>query len=221
MAYRTPDRSSTVERKPAVEDPLSRTPMSREFPVPAGVSRRDALRGGLAFRGLLVLGVAGCSTSAGSKNKSYSGQVGVSHLTSIVSSAPFLIAAQKGYYSAEGLNLRAIDFPGGGADSVRGVRSSTHIGSQATLETIIAFAKGATDLRIVGGLYNGAAVEYITKADTQIRSPGYLKGKRIAISQPDSITKFFADRLVRQAGLTPQEDVRALYIGVRPTAGPQ
>ncbi|MCU1628385.1 MAG: transporter substrate-binding protein [Pseudonocardia sp.] len=88
----------------------------------------------------------------------------------------------------------------------------------AALPGLIAFQNGQRDLRIIGGAVREPLVNFLVPADSEIRSIGDLRGKRIAVSQPGSITTYFATRIVKEQGLVPGQTVEILNVGGPPDA---
>lgn len=167
---------------------------------------------GMGAGGAAVLGLAGCGGSSGGSDGGYEGEVAISHLTKYVGSAPFLIAEQLGYFEQEGLTLELVSFAGGG-ETVRGLTSGISFGMPATLPALIAFQRGQRDLRMISGAVNAALVNFVVPADSPVRGLDNLEGRTIGVSQPSSITTYFADRIVRENGLTPGENVELIHVG--------
>lgn len=190
----------------------------------ARMNRREVLRVfGMAGGGVVLGGIAGCgdsgeegSSAGGDGAVSYEGEAAVTHLEANISATPFLIAEALGFYEEEGLELELVSFPGG-ADAVRGV-ASIGFGMPATLATLTAYQRGQNDLRLIAGFDNRARAVFLVPTDSDIESIDDLEGKRIAVSQPGSITTYFANRIAREVGLTPGEDVEILFIGGAPDA---
>lgn len=195
------------------------------------MARRQFLRGvGLLAGGVAVLGATGAcgggdeaqgqnaqGGGGGQTPETFSGEVAVAHLQAIVAGAPFLIADELGFFEQEGLDLELVSFPGG-TDTIRGIATGMPFGMPATLPGLIAYQKGQKDLRLVSGAVNAALVNFLVPADSAIQSIDDLNGRRIAVSQPGSITTYFADRIVKEVGLTPGKDVELLSVGGPPDA---
>jgi NitT/TauT family transport system substrate-binding protein len=190
------------------------------------MNRRDVLRVfGLAGGAVLIGGVAGCGDDGGTASTggaggggdgavSYQGEAAVTHLEANISATHFLVAQALGLYEKEGLELELVSFPGG-ADAVRGV-ASIGFGMPATLAALTAFQRGQDDIRMIAGADNRARAVFLVPTDSEIQSIEDLAGKRIAVSQPGSITTYFANRIAREVGLTPGEDVEILNVGGAP-----
>lgn len=188
------------------------------------LSRRTFLRVGLrGAGGLAVLalpaacGGDGDGGGGGGQDGPFSGEVAVSHLDSVVSAAPFHVAAALGYYDEEDLELDLVSFPGG-ADTVRAIATTTSFGMPATLPALTAFQKGQRDLRLISGAFNKTEVVYIVPASSRLQAAEDLRGAKIAVSQPGSISTYFATRSVTEVGLEPGKDVQILNVGGPPDA---
>lgn len=197
------------------------------------MGRRNFLRTlGMGAGGAVFLGAAAaCGDDGGIQGKTggetgsttgsggvqFTGEVAVAHLQSIVGAAPFLIAAELGYFEEEGLTLDLVSFPGG-TDTIRGIASGIPFGMPATLPGLIAFQAGQSSLRLISGAVNAPFVSFLVPADSDIRNSSELEGKKIAVSQPGSITTYFANRILREQGFVPGENVEILSVGGPPDA---
>lgn len=181
------------------------------------LSRRNFLHAaGWGIGAAAVLGTGGCSGGSGG-GSGFSGEAAVAHLKAIINAAPFLVASELGHFQDEGLDLDLVSFPGG-TDTIRGIASGIAFGMPATLPGLIAYQKGQRDIRLISGGFNEAVVNFIVPADSGIRGIGDLRGKKIAVSQPGSITTYFATRITTEQGLVPGEDVQILNVGGPPDA---
>ncbi|OWJ68756.1 ABC transporter substrate-binding protein [Inquilinus limosus] len=126
---------------------------------------------------------------------------------------PFLVAAQRGYFKDEGLDVQIGVFAGGSkalealmggsADIVAGAYSNT-ISMAAKGQPLVSFAIQANCPDWVFG---------VTKANKDtIRSIADLKGKRIGVSAPGSSFHMGVNYLLAKAGLHP-DDVSIVGIG--------
>jgi NitT/TauT family transport system substrate-binding protein len=182
-----------------------------------GLSRRNLLRlAGLASGAVAFGGLSACATGGSSEGSdAFEGEIAVAHLQAIIGGAPFLIADQLGYFREEGLEPELVSFPGG-TDTVRGIASGIQFGMPATLPALIAQQKGQSNLRLIGGAINTATVVFLVAPDSDITSIEDLRGKKIAVSVPGSITTYFANRIVTEQGLAPDKDVQILSVGGPP-----
>jgi NitT/TauT family transport system substrate-binding protein len=163
------------------------------------MGRRDFL---VVGSGVALAGLTGCGgNGSGGSGGTYRGDLAVSHLDAVISAAPFHIAADLGYYRQSGLDVRLVSFAGG-ADTVRAIAGKSRFGMPATLPALTAYAKGQSGLRIIGGAFNAAEVVFIVPAASPIRTPKDLGGKKVAVSQPGSITNYFANHIARANGVT-------------------
>lgn len=198
-------------------------------PMHSQIARRQFLRGvGLVAGGVAVLGAAGAcgggdsaqgqnNQGSGGGQENFSGEVAVAHLQAIVAGSPFLVADELGFFEEEGLNLDLVSFPGG-TDTIRGIATGMPFGMPATLPGLIAYQKGQRELRLVSGAVNTALVNFLVPTASKIKTIDDLEGTKIAVSQPGSITTYFADRIAREVGLTPGKDVELLSVGGPPDA---
>lgn len=186
----------------------------------APLDRRQFLGGVSAAGALAVIGLSGC----GSRNNesrsggSYSGEVAISHLTGTIDGAPLVIAQEMGYLADAGLDVELVGFPGG-SETVRGItQSGMAFGLPSTVAAVTAFAKTSSPMRFVAGNNNRATVRFLVTDRSRLDSPRQLRGKKIAVSRPGSISTYFAEKMVRSAGLEPGRDVELLSVGGPPEA---
>ena len=157
--------------------------------------------------------LAGCS-----RKKPGLGPIRVSHNTELTV-APLYVALEQGYFAGRGLRIETVEFhgsqaipllAGGKLDVSLGVISPTLVN---------AVARGAR-VRIVAGRQR-ASVECgdfsMLLARKELFPDGVfdlrrLKGKRIAVGRPGSISSFAIDLELRGAGLT-RNDVTFVYMG--------
>jgi NitT/TauT family transport system substrate-binding protein len=167
--------------------------------------------------GLVVAGLAVGCDGGGSGSGSYRGDIAVSHLDAVISAAPFHVAAAFGYYTQAGLDVDLVSYAGG-ADTVRAIASDSRFGMPATLAALTAYQKGESDLRLISGAYNAAEVVFVVPANSSVTSAADLAGKKVAVSQPGSITNYFANRMARKEGLEPGKNFSIVNVGDAPQA---
>lgn len=178
------------------------------------LDRRTFLKGATGATALAVVGIAGCGGGDNGTGEafSYEGDVAVSHLAGTCDGAPLLIAREMGYLSEEGLELELVSFPGG-SDTVRGITQGMAFGVPATVPVVEANVKAGADLRFIAGNNNTSTIRFVVPEGSAIQDLSDLRGKKIAVSRPGSLTTFFSDRLVRSVDLEPNEDVEILFVG--------
>jgi NitT/TauT family transport system substrate-binding protein len=182
------------------------------------LSRRDFLAGaGATAGGIALFGLSACGKAAegggqGSDEGAYKGQQAVAHLDEIVSAAAFKIADAQGYFTDADLELKSVSFPGGG-DVVRAIQTKMAFGQPAVLPAIIAHEKGLKDFRIIAGSYWDPEVVFLVPKDSPLKSPKELKGKKVGVSEPGSNSTYFATKMVEDAGLKPNTDVKIVPVG--------
>ncbi len=184
------------------------------------VNRRDFLRGASGAVAIVALGVAGCG-NGGSQSRSggaFTSEIAVSHLTGTIDGAPLIIAQELGYLADVGLDLELISFSGG-SETVRGIiQAGMPFGVPSTVATATAAARAAPELRFVAGNNNSATVRFLVPHSSPLRSPDELRGKRVAVSRPGSLSTYFAETMVRSVGLEPGRDTELVSVGGAPDA---
>jgi len=135
---------------------------------------------------------------------------------SSVNYLPLTLAAQLGYFGAEGLAVEIIDFSsgakalqslvGGSADVVMGYYDHT-IQMQAKNQDIRAFVQT--------GRYPGQVMSVAKHYAERYRGPQDLYGARIGVTGPGSSTHFMLNYLLQKAGV-PLDAPSVLAVGVGP-----
>ncbi|MGI5268775.1 ABC transporter substrate-binding protein [Nonomuraea sp. CA-218870] len=178
------------------------------------LSRREVLRVGAAIGGVALLSACASSNEASTKSAesgNLGGQAAISGLDTIVSAAPYVIAAQE-FYTQHQLSISNVHLSGG-TETIRAIRGGSGFGSAATISTVLAYQGGAKDLRIIGGGFNAASVVFVGLPDTTIASPEDLKGKKIGIAGTGSPVEFFANLAITKGGLKPGTDAEVVSVG--------
>ncbi len=184
------------------------------------MSRKGFLKG-LAATGALAAGwsIVGCqpqaaapSTAKGTSRTAFEAETGGTSVYTSVVWIPFFVGEKLGYFAEEGIKQSFTDFKGGG-DAVRGLATGAIQYMGTGIPPLAnAFVKGET-VKIIAGAWGVAQIlAWIVPKDSPIKGIKDIKGKKVSISTPGSLTDFFARRAVKAAGLTPQE-VQLIPVG--------
>ena len=126
---------------------------------------------------------------------------------------PLTIAEQLGYFKAEGLELKIVDFAGGSQALRALVGGSADVVSGAFEHTINMQAKGQK-LRAV--VLMGRAPQIVLginpKTMPHYKSVADLKGKKVGVTAPGSSTNVMVNFVLAKAGLKPS-DVSIIGVG--------
>ena len=127
--------------------------------------------------------------------------------------AGLFVADQKGYYTAEGLDVNFIS-GGAGIDPINIVRANpTYIGVESSSGTLInAISKGAP-LTAIGAFYQKHPNGFLLLADNPIRSYKDFEGRRIGV-QPEG--EYYLDVLSAIYGLD-KSKMEVVRVGFDPT----
>ncbi|MBI5682078.1 MAG: NrtA/SsuA/CpmA family ABC transporter substrate-binding protein [Deltaproteobacteria bacterium] len=120
-----------------------------------------------------------------------------------------IIAAEKGFYSKEGLAVTVKEYPSG-KRAVEGMLAGA-VDVASTAETPIVFASfERQDFSIIASIgSSGDLMRIIARKDKGIQKPGDLRGKRIAV-QKGSATHFFLHIFLLKNGLS-EKDVNLSF----------
>lgn len=126
---------------------------------------------------------------------------------------PLTVAEQLGYFKAEGLELKIVDFAGGSQALRALIGGSADVVSGAFEHTVNMQAKGQR-LRAVALM--GRAPQIVLgvnpKTMPNFKTVADLKGKRIGVTAPGSSTNVMANFVLAKAGLKPT-DVSIVGVG--------
>ena len=181
------------------------------------IDRRSFLRASAgAIGGLCLVGVSACGddgdeTQAAAGDGAYSGGVSVPLYEILPDNAPIAIAIAQGFYEDVDLELKPVSFTQG-PDVVRSVASQTHIGNSSMVSVIVGYANGVSNLRIVGTTVANPLIVFLVKSDSPIQEVADLRGKKLGVNAPTSVTTYLGTKMVRDAGLQPGEDVELVNV---------
>jgi NitT/TauT family transport system substrate-binding protein len=107
--------------------------------------------------------------------------------------APFFLAAERGHFSREGINLTALDAGRGSADTVNRIASGAYDIGFGDLNALIEFnAKNpGKEIPAVMMVYDVAPFAIITQRDKGISKPADLAGKKAAAPSFDTPFRLF------------------------------
>lgn len=180
-----------------------------------GINRRTFLGSSLAgAAGVFLLGGCGSSSpgatggsgAASGSGSGYSGQLSVPLYTELPDNAVYIVGFKKGFFTQDQLALKPVNFLQG-SDVIRNVMSSSHLGVSSPISGLVAMSTGLSQIRIVGTCLNRPTVYFMVKPDSSIHSVADLKGKKIGVNSPTSITNYLCTKVVESAGLDPHSDV--------------
>ena len=126
---------------------------------------------------------------------------------------PLTVAEQLGYFKAEGLDLKIVDFAGGSQALRALIGGSADVVNGAFEHTINMQAKGQ---RLRAVVLMGRAPQIVLGANPKtmphFKGVADLKGKKIGVTAPGSSTNVMANFVLAKAGLKPS-DVSIIGVG--------
>lgn len=124
---------------------------------------------------------------------------------------PLEVGLKQGLYAKHGIDLKIIDFEGGGKMHQGMAAGAIDIGVGAGPEMAFV-AKGSPELAIANVAGPPLFIGIMVPADSPIRSVDQLKGKKIGVSSQNSMTYWMALELARSKGWGP-EGITPVTIG--------
>lgn len=103
---------------------------------------------------------------------------------------PFYYGKDKGIYAAEGIDL-TINEGRGSANTVQVVAAGSDTFGLADSSSVIATAAKGAEIKSVMSLLNSTGFSVVSLAETGIRTPKDLEGKRLAVSPGDPLGQLF------------------------------
>ena len=139
-------------------------------------------------------------------------QIVVSHYEAQFFGTPYAIADAKGYFSEAGLDNVEILGSSGGGTSVRNLMASGAIYAEVALAAAVSAIREGYPVKIVSPGTDGHNSLWVTRPDVKLDGPDDLKGKRLAYTNPKSVTEGLARAFLQATGLT-ENDVELVAIG--------
>ena len=103
---------------------------------------------------------------------------------------PFYFGKERGFYAAEGVDL-TINEGRGSANTVQVVAAGSDTFGLADSSSVISTAAKGADVKSVMSLLNSTGFAVVSLAETGIRTPKDLEGKKLAVSAGDPLGQLF------------------------------
>ncbi|RAI43011.1 ABC transporter substrate-binding protein [Rhodoplanes roseus] len=126
---------------------------------------------------------------------------------------PLQVAIDQGFLKAEGIQAEYVNFQGGGPAVQAFVGGSIDF-CVCAADHILRLASRGFDPRIIVGLDERHAYALLAKADRPYTDLASLKGKRIGITAPGSLTDNTIRWALTSAGLNAERDVEIIKAGI-------
>lgn len=151
-------------------------------------------------------------------------KITVSQATSSMAYIPFYIAQTKGYFKDEGLDVSVV-IAGGGPKALAALLSnSVEFALGGATDQINAYKRGQRDVRVVGSIMKGLALAVVMQKDVAAKlgitekTPlaqrvAAMRGKKVSMTTPGSITDTYMRMLFRSQNLEPDKDVSLVPVG--------
>src|SRR5918994_5780707 len=123
---------------------------------------------------------------------------------------PFLLAAEKGFFKQQALDVEFVPFRGG-PNLVKAVIAGEVLLGAAGSTDILVFREAGMPLKMVATHTEGNHFTFNVAPD--VRAVGDLKGKAIGVTSAGATTWVFARMLAKQQGWDPDKDVKIVGLG--------
>src|SRR5690348_9340565 len=168
----------------------------------ATVSRRRFL--------LSASGAALASALAPAVRAQPSVKVGTAVLGDYALAGPFIVAAEKGFFRIEGLNVEFVPFQGG-PNLVKAVIAGDVLLGAAGSTDILVYREAGMPLKMVATHTEGNHFTFNVAPD--VSGLADIKGKTIGVTQAGSTTWVFARMVAKAQGWDPDKDVKIVGLG--------
>jgi sulfonate transport system substrate-binding protein len=125
---------------------------------------------------------------------------------------PVRVANDQGFFKAEGITVEFIDFRGGGP-TVQAFAGGSVDFCICAADHVVRLANRGLDARIMVGLDEHHSYALLAKADAPYTDITSLKGKRVGITSPGSLTDNTVRWAIKQAGLQAERDFQIVGTG--------
>jgi NitT/TauT family transport system substrate-binding protein len=104
--------------------------------------------------------------------------------------SPFQLGLQRGYYKDEGIDL-TLNEGRGSVSTAQGVAAATDDFGLADSSSLMLLASKGADIKTIMTIHGRSVYGVISLAETGIKAPKDLEGKKLAITAGDALTQLF------------------------------
>ena len=137
-------------------------------------------------------------------------KIGTAVLGDYALAGPFIVAADKGFFRTENLNVEFVPFRGG-PTLVKAVIAGEVLLGAAGSTDILVFREAGMPLKMVATHTEGN--HFTLNVAPDVQGVGDLKGKAIGVTSVGATTWVFARMVARQQGWDPDKDVKVVGLG--------
>jgi NitT/TauT family transport system substrate-binding protein len=137
-------------------------------------------------------------------------KIGTAVLGDYALAGPFIVAAEKGFFRAENLNVEFVPFRGG-PNLVKAVIAGEILLGAAGSTDILVFREAGMPLKMVATHTEGNHFTFNVAPD--VASLNDLKGKSIGVTSVGATTWVFARMVAKAQGWDPDKDVKIVGLG--------
>lgn len=137
-------------------------------------------------------------------------KIGTAVLGDYALAGPFIVAAEKGFFRTENLNVEFVPFRGG-PNLVKAVIAGEVLLGAAGSTDILVFREAGMPLKMVATHTEGN--HFTLNVAPEIGNVAELKGKAIGVTSPGSTTWVFARMVAKAQNWDPDKDVKVVGLG--------
>jgi NitT/TauT family transport system substrate-binding protein len=166
-------------------------------------------------RRALLSGLAGLMLIAPRRGRAE--DIHVSSYGALMYGVPYTIGISKGYFRDAGADVTGVLAARGGGTTVRNILAGGLPYGEVSLAAAVAASAAGLDIRIVNtGVRTAADFAWVTMPDSAIHSISDLVGRKVAITEPKSISEMLVIMSLAAAGIEPARVQRVALGGVGP-----
>jgi NitT/TauT family transport system substrate-binding protein len=129
-------------------------------------------------------------------------EISVTHWGALMYGVPYAVAMEKGLFKQAGANITGILTSKGGGTTVRNVMAGGLPYGEVALSAAIAAMREGLDIKIVNaGARSVADILWVTMPNSPIKSIQDLKGQKMSITSPKSVTDMISIMALDAAGI--------------------
>jgi NitT/TauT family transport system substrate-binding protein len=137
-------------------------------------------------------------------------KIGTAVLGDYALAGPFIVAADKGFFRTENLNVEFVPFRGGPNLEKAVIAGEVLLGAAGSTD-ILVFREAGMPLKMVATHTEGN--HFTLNVAPDVQGVGDLKGKAIGVTSVGATTWVFARMVARQQGWDPDKDVKVVGLG--------
>jgi ABC-type nitrate/sulfonate/bicarbonate transport system substrate-binding protein len=136
------------------------------------------------------------------------------HSAQVMSQSMPWIAQEAGLFKKYDMDFRLVFIPSSPVATAATLNGDAEIGVTGAIGNVRAYVQGFNDLVFIGGIKNFLTHSILGKPE--IKRPGDLKGKRVAVGRFGGNTHYFTIQALKRFGMDASRDIQTIQTGGGP-----